>query len=91
VLPLWAAAELGADRAIAINALPKMPSRVVRAAARFTQALARPRRPPEAFPVTLILPSAPLGNLRAALYWNEDNARRWIELGEQDGMVSITM
>ena len=34
VLPLWAAKECGATRAIAVNALPVMPSRVVRTAAR---------------------------------------------------------
>src|SRR6266849_2527718 len=34
VLPLWAAAEMGATRAIAINALPELPSRLLRTAMR---------------------------------------------------------
>jgi len=90
-LPLWAAAELGATHAVAVDALPMMPSRVVRAAAGMAHRLGSPRRPPEGLTVTLIRPSSALGTLREAVYWNPANARRWAESGERDAERSITM
>ena len=40
--------------------------------------------------VTWIRPSIPLGTVRDALFWKEENARRWIELGEKDVFTTGT-
>jgi NTE family protein len=90
-LPLWVAAELGADRAIAIDALPVMPSKLIVGAVRAAHLIGRPRVPPKDFPVTLIRPLTPLGKLRDALYWKPGNAVKWIAQGEHDARLSITM
>jgi NTE family protein len=83
-LPLWAAAELGAASAIALDSLPQMPSRLVRSAAGLARRLGSPRTAPAGFPVTLLRPLRRLGGLRDAVLWNRENARRWLEQGEQD-------
>ena len=46
-LPLWAAAEMGATRAIALDALPVMPSKAIRFAVRCARLLGAPRQAPE--------------------------------------------
>jgi predicted acylesterase/phospholipase RssA len=86
-LPLWAAEEMGATRAIALNCLTTWPFRVLRAALRAQQ-------PSAALEVILINPSTPLGSLRDTYRWSAANIRRWIALGEMDAkraLASITM
>jgi NTE family protein len=86
-LPLWAAEEMGATEAIALNCLTAWPFRAVRA-------VVRPRRPSSKLRVTLIEPSEPLGSLRDALVWSPRNIERWIAQGERDGnraMSSVRM
>jgi NTE family protein len=90
-LPLWAAAELGAERVVAVDALPMMPSRVVRAFAGMARRLGSPRGAPEGLAITIVRPSLALGKLREAVYWEAANARRWVEIGERDAELSITM
>ena len=43
-MPLWAASEMGASRAVAVNALPELPSRLLRAGARTVRWI-RPQTP----------------------------------------------
>jgi NTE family protein len=95
-LPLWAACEMGATRAIAVNALGG-PDRPVgfRAMAAF-QALAKPlAKPcPADLAIVRIEPSTPLGSMRDAVRWSRANIVRWIEQGECDAIracTSITM
>jgi NTE family protein len=84
VLPLWAAAQCGATRAVAVNVLPVMPSWVVRNAAALAYKMG-PGVPSSQHLETLLVRHAqPLGTLPQAIRWNPDNVRRWIELGEQD-------
>jgi len=92
-LPLAAAAELGADRIVAINAMPVMPSLAVNAFVKALQAVAphtaEPVRgqDPGAAPaphIRVIAPRAPLGPLREAVFWNRRAVERWIEQGEAD-------
>ena len=86
-LPLWAAEELGATRAIALNCLTNLSFRMLRA-------LLRPRAASAALDVTLIEPSEQLGSLRDTICWSHSNIERWIELGERDAkraMSEITM
>lgn len=90
-LPLWAAAEMGCERAIALDALPFLPSRTVAAAARLARRIGNPRPTPAALEVVKLRPSTPLGSLSDALFWNPTNAAKWIAQGERDARLSITM
>lgn len=87
-LPLRTAAESGADRIIAINALPALPSRAVSVFVRAVQALApRPPAAPGPAPrVRVIAPRGPLGPLREAVFWNGAAVERWIAAGEADAL-----
>jgi NTE family protein len=88
VLPVWAAAEMGATRVIAVNVLPVMPSRPLRAAMRVIRFLGQ--KPPAiaGLDVLRISPRAPLGSVRDALTWNPENVRKWILQGEDDAAAS---
>jgi NTE family protein len=86
-LPLWAAEEMGATEAIAVNCLTAWPFRAFRA-------VVRPRLPSAKLRVTRIEPSEPLGSIRDALVWSPANIERWIAQGERDAnraMSSVRM
>jgi len=86
-LPLWAAGEMGAGRAVALNCLTNLSFRVMRA-------ILRPRRPGAGLQVNLIEPSEQLGSLRDTVCWSHSNVERWIELGRRDAkraLSTITM
>lgn len=86
-LPLWAAAEMGATRAIAANALTTP-------ALRALHKMLRPRAPGAALEVIRIEPSTHLGSVREAVCWSRANIERWIGQGERDAnraATSITM
>ncbi len=84
-LPLWAAAELGAQRVLAIDALPVMPSRAVRVFLRAVQAFAPKARAAAPAPeVALVTPGEPLGPLQDAVFWRRAAVERWIARGEAD-------
>jgi len=86
-LPLWAAGEMGASRAIALNVLNRLPFTLLRT-------VLRPRLPGSPIEVTHLEPSASLGSLKSAVFWSRGNIEQWIELGERDGkrmLTSITM
>jgi len=86
-LPLWAAEEMGARRAVALNVLTTLPFRALRR-------VIPPRRPSAALEVIRLEPSQRLGPLRDAAHWTTANIERWIELGERDAIraaSSITM
>ena len=85
VLPVWAAAELGAARVVAVDALPVLPSRLLRATVGSARWLGETRAAPQGLPVTVIRPGQSLGLVRDALYWNAANAHRWIAQGQRDG------
>ena len=83
-VPLWAAMQMGATSAVVINALEFMPSVVLRAAVGAFRAVMAPKVDFSRISLTWIRPSVGLGKVRDALFWKEENARRWIELGERD-------
>jgi len=81
-------------RVVAVNALPKLPSRALRAAVRALTIFAERPRAVEGVDTIHIQPSAEMGTLRDAVRWAPKNIERWIELGEWDGnraLTSITM
>jgi NTE family protein len=83
-VPLWAAVEMGATSAVVINALAFMPSLLLRATVGAFRAVAAPKMRFPNMEVTLIRPSGTLGTVHDALFWKEENARRWIAQGERD-------
>jgi NTE family protein len=84
-LPLWAAAELGAQRVVAVDALPLLPSRWLRGITRAARVFGKAPTAPANLEVVMIRPSETLGTLRDAWRWSIDNVHRWVALGERDG------
>jgi NTE family protein len=82
-LPLWAAEEMGATRAIALNVLTFPPFRTLRR-------IIRPRLPGAALEVISIEPSAPLGSIIDMVRWRRSKIERWIEMGECDGREALS-
>lgn len=85
-LPLWAAAELGATKALGIDVLPFAPGPVAKTFVRAMKVMS-PFRPmvPRSLEVFRIAPSALLGTPLEALRWRQVNAERWIEAGQRAG------
>ncbi len=84
-LPLWAAAEMGASQAIAIDVFDRAPSSPLRTVTRALRGLLpRPPLPPQGFEVRWIVPSENLGPVRKAMFWDPAAVRRWIALGRAD-------
>ena len=79
---MWAADEVGATRAIAVNAWNKLPFRVLHRAIG--------RRHSADLEVIRIEPSRDLGSLAASMRWSERNIREWIALGEEDANRAAT-
>lgn len=86
-LPLWAAAEMGATRIVAVNVLQVAPVSF-RYFVRGLRALA-PAVPSTAdgLPVVTIAPVCPLGGARDAFNWCRGNAEKWSEAGYDDAMA----
>jgi NTE family protein len=84
ILPVWAAVEMGATSVIAVNAIPLMPSRPLRAVVRVVRWLGQ--KPAARAPLDLVVirPSTPLGSVRDALTWSPERTRQWIQQGEDD-------
>ena len=89
ILPIWAAAEMGATRVIAVNALPLMPSRPLRAVLRGVRLLGQKPANLAGLDVVRISPRTPLGSIRDALNWSPESVRRWIRQGEDDAEASV--
>jgi NTE family protein len=86
-LPLWAAEELGATRAIALNVLNTPGFRLL-------YHVMHGKRAGASLKVVRIEPLRRLGTLRDAVRWKAGNIERWIAQGEQDAKCmasSITM
>jgi len=86
-VPIWAAVTLGASRVVVVNALPFMPSRILRYAVRAFRAWAPPPARFPALDCIEIRPPGALGSVRDAIVWNEENIRRWIRQGEEDAAL----
>ena len=89
-LPVWAAVELGATRIVALNALPEIPSALLRPFVKGFRAVLGHHPPvPPGIELHTLTPRPPLGSLYDALYWRKENITRWIEQGEQEGRSLI--
>jgi NTE family protein len=83
-VPLWAAAELGATKALVIDVLPQPPGLVAKT---FVSAMRwlSPFHPsvPDGLEVLRLAPPALLGSPLEAIYWTRANAERWIQAGQE--------
>jgi predicted acylesterase/phospholipase RssA len=88
-LPVWAAVELGATRIVALNALPEIPSVLLKPFVQGFRAVFgyHPALPPGVRVVTIV-PGRRLGSMMDALRWNQDLAGRWIEQGAADALLA---
>ena len=83
-LPAWAAVELGATEIIAVHALPEIPSSVLKPFVKgFRRVFGHHPPLPSGVQMMIIKPDRPLGSIRDALIWKQDNIERWIALGEE--------
>lgn len=83
-LPLWAAAEMGSERVVALDVLNHTPLLLRALGApmrRYRKALTSGT---ENLTRIVIGPSVRLGGLLDSACWSEENTRRWIELGRCD-------
>ena len=86
-LPVWAAVELGATRVVALNALPDIPSAVLRPFVKAFRAVLGHHPPlPAHVELVTLLPSRPLGGLRDAVRWDRANVERWLAQGAADAV-----
>jgi NTE family protein len=81
-LPLWAAEEMGATGAVALQVLTGLPFRLV-------HAILGERRPSPRFQTIRIAPAAPLGSPIDAFRWKKETIARWIALGERDAKRAL--
>jgi len=89
-LPLWPADRMGATRAVAVNALPFLPSRFMRAGVGTLRRVS-PRLPsPGSLDVITIVPAGGLGTVNDAVRWNRDNIVRMVERGAADARRVMT-
>jgi NTE family protein len=83
-LPLWAAATMGAMQVIAVNALPVLPSTLLRAGANAIRWISPKAPSRDGLDVITIAPPDSLGSVSESVRWNRDNIRRWMERGAED-------
>lgn len=87
-VPLWAAAELGATKALVINVLPEMPGVVAKTVVTAVRLLSPFRAVvPQRMSVLTVKPARLLGPPLDSLYWKEENTGNWIRQGEQDALA----
>jgi NTE family protein len=84
-VPLWAAAELGASKALVIDVLPQIPGLVARTFVGAMKLLSPFRAVvPESMKVIRLAPPKLLGAPLDAIYWKRPNVEQWIREGERD-------
>jgi predicted acylesterase/phospholipase RssA len=84
-VPLWAAVELGARKAVVIDVLPEPPGIVAKTFVGAMRMLSPFRAiVPPGMEVIRIAPRALLGRPLESLYWSHRNAAKWIQQGQAD-------
>jgi predicted acylesterase/phospholipase RssA len=83
-VPLWAAAEMGATKALAINVLPAPPGNIARIVVGAVRMLSPFRAVvPPGIEVMRLGPPRLLGKPLESIYWTRANAEAWIRAGEE--------
>jgi NTE family protein len=90
-VPMWVAAQLGAQRIVVLNVLPQPPSIVAKTFVAGMRLLA-PHLPTHdpGLEVITVMPPTLLGSFREMLYWTRANTEAWIQRGEQDASQALT-
>ena len=84
-VPLWAAAELGATKAVVINVLPEAPGLVAKTVVGAIRTFSSFQATvPAATEVVHVAPARLLGRPLESLYWTRRNAENWIAQGRED-------
>jgi NTE family protein len=84
-LPVWVAAELGATRILAVNALPEAPGQVARVFVSAMKLLSKFKPAvPDSVEVLTVTPRKLLGSPVESIHWKRENVERWIEQGAED-------
>jgi NTE family protein len=84
-VPLWAAAELGATKALVVDVLPEAPGLVAKTFVAAMRLLSPFRAVvPASMQVVRVAPQKLLGAPLDSIYWKRRNAEAWIRAGEQD-------
>ncbi|HEV2688079.1 MAG TPA: patatin-like phospholipase family protein [Bryobacteraceae bacterium] len=84
-VPLWAAAELGATKALVIDVLPETPGLIAKTFVGGMRALSPFQAPATpSVEVVTVKPARLLGQPLESIYWKRENAERWIRQGEQE-------
>jgi len=85
-VPLWAAAEMGATKALVIDVLPVPPGSIARTFVATMRMLSPFRAEvPAGIEVLRLGPPKLLGSPLEAIYWTRANAEAWIRAGEEQG------
>lgn len=83
-VPLWAAAEMGATKALVINVLPAPPGNIARTFVGAMRMLSPFRAEvPAGIEVFRLGPPRLLGKPLESIYWTRANAEAWIRAGEE--------
>jgi NTE family protein len=87
-VPLWAAAEMGATRALVIDVLPAPPGSIARVFVGTMRMLSPFRaQVPESLGIVRLAPPALLGRPLEAIYWTRPNAQAWIRAGQEQALA----
>jgi NTE family protein len=85
-VPLWAAVEMGATKALVINVLPSLPGHIARPFVDMMRWLSPfHAEVPAGVEVIRLGPPQLLGSPLEAIYWTRPNAEAWIRAGEEQG------
>jgi NTE family protein len=88
-LPVWVAVELGAQRIIGLNVLPKIPSAILSPFVGVFRSIFGHRPPvPAGVELITLLPSRELGSMREALVWDPQRSANWIAQGARDAQYA---
>ena len=83
-VPLWAAAEMGATKALVIDVLPAPPGSIARTFVGAMRLLSPFRaQVPVGLEVVRLAPPRLLGAPLEAIYWTRANAEAWVQVGEE--------
>lgn len=83
-VPLWAAAEMGATKALVIDVLPTPPGRIARTFVNTVRTLSPFRaQVSPGVRVVRLAPPGLLGKPLEAIYWSRANAEAWVRAGEE--------
>ena len=89
-LPVYAAVELGATEIVGLQALPEIPSSLLKPFVRAFRAIFGVHPPlPSGVALTVIEPSRPLGSLSDAIHFKRTNVEGWLEQGYCDAEAAM--